>query len=256
PGRLVRSVEDMSRMAALTDGIRPADRTNWSITTISYYPFGAAIALALDLTLRGRSEGRVTLDDFMREMWQRYGKPGGARQGHVDRPYAVSDAEAVLADIAGDPALARDFFARYVQGRELADYARLLAPAGFVLRPAAPGRAWLGDLQLGAGGDGAAIATLVAPTWPIYAAGVDQFDEIRQLDGVRIGSMDDVENVLRRHTPGDRLTMVFVDRTGRPTAGTVTLAEDPHLRVVPMEAEGGALTAAQRAFRTRWLGPR
>ena len=51
-------------MAPFIDGGRPIDRTNWSNTVISYYPFGGAIALALDLSLRDRSDGRVSLDDL------------------------------------------------------------------------------------------------------------------------------------------------------------------------------------------------
>src|SRR5260221_8188855 len=64
-GRAVRSAEEMSRMAPFTDGGRTIDRTNWANTVISYYPFGGAIALALDLTLRERSDGKTTLDDYM-----------------------------------------------------------------------------------------------------------------------------------------------------------------------------------------------
>ena len=67
-------------MAAFIDGGRTIDRTNWSTTYTSYYPFGGAIALALDLTLREQTDGRVTLDDFMRAMWRKHGKPGGAAQ--------------------------------------------------------------------------------------------------------------------------------------------------------------------------------
>src|SRR5262249_34183891 len=44
PGHLVRSAEEMSRMAPFIDGGRTVDRTNWSTTVISYYPFGGAIA--------------------------------------------------------------------------------------------------------------------------------------------------------------------------------------------------------------------
>ena len=78
PARTVRSAEDMSRMAAFTDGSDALDRTNWPATYISYYDFGGAIALALDLTLRDRSAGRLTLDDYMRAMWRVHGKPGGS----------------------------------------------------------------------------------------------------------------------------------------------------------------------------------
>ncbi|MES1256151.1 MAG: M61 family peptidase, partial [Acidobacteriota bacterium] len=253
-GRLFRTPVEMSRLAPLTDGARPIDRTNWSISVTSYYQVGGALALALDLTLRARTDGRVNLDDFMRAMWRRYGKPGGAREGYVDAPYTLDDAEATLGEVSGDRTFASGFFARYVRGRELPDYAALVAPAGFVVRPAAPGRAWLGDVQLSAAGTGAAVVGLTAPTWPLYAAGLDEDDEIRRLDGARIVSMDDVSAVLRRHKPGDRVPMVFARRGGAVVTAAVTLVEDPRVEVVPVESAGGTLTTAQRAFRERWLG--
>ena len=251
-GRLVRSAEEMSRMAPFIDGGRAIDRTNWSTTVISYYPYGGAIALALDLTLRDRTDGRLSLDDFMQAMWNTYGKPGGSREGYVDHPYTITDAEATLAAVSGDRAFARDFFARYIQGHDVADYARLLARAGFTMRKRNPGRAWLGDLHLESR-SGARVASLVAPTWPIYSAGLDQDDELQQLDGQRMGGDGDITAVMQRHKPGDAVPVVFVDRTGVAKTGSVTLAEDPHTEVVPVES-GGTLTTAQNTFRERWLG--
>jgi len=253
-GRLVRSAEEMSRMAPFIDGGRTVDRTNWSTTIISYYPFGGAIALALDLTLRDRSDGRLSLDDFMRAMWRKYGKPGGGREGYVDHPYTNEDAEATLAEVSGEGgrAFARDFFGRYIEGHEVADYARLLSRAGFTVRKRNAGRAWLGDLHLESRG-GARVATLVAPTWPIYASGLDQDDELQQIDGQRINGDNDIASALARHKPGDIVQVVFVDRTGSARTARVTLAEDPDIEVVPAE-HGGTLTAAQKAFRDGWLG--
>ena len=251
-GRLVRSAEEMSRMAPFIDGGRAIDRTNWSTTVISYYPYGGAIALALDLTLRDRTDGRLSLDDFMQAMWNTYGKPGGSREGYVDHPYTIADVEATLAAVSGDRAFARDFFARYIQGHDVADYARLLARAGFTMRKRNPGRAWLGDLHLESR-SGARVASLVAPTWPIYSAGLDQDDELQQLDGQRMGGDGDITAVMQRHKPGDAVPVVFVDRTGVAKTGSVTLAEDPHTEVVPVES-GGTLTTAQKTFRERWLG--
>jgi predicted metalloprotease with PDZ domain len=138
-GQLPRSAEEVSRLAVFTDRT-DADPPAARIEVMSYYQLGSAIALALDLSLRQRSSGRLTLDDFMREMWRRYGKPGGVREGYVDRPYTAADAEATLAAVSGDAPFARDFFARYIQGRELADYRNLLAPAGLLVRPEARGR--------------------------------------------------------------------------------------------------------------------
>ena len=76
----------------------------------------------------------------MRALWQKHGKPGGQPPGYVDNPYTVADLKSALAAVSGDAAFADDFFARYIQGHEVVDYARLLARAGFVLRPAVPGR--------------------------------------------------------------------------------------------------------------------
>jgi predicted metalloprotease with PDZ domain len=254
PGRLVRSAEEMSRMAPFIDGGRTIDRTNWSTTIISYYPFGGAIALALDLTLRDRSNGHVSLDDFMRAMWRKFGKPGGSREGYVDRPYTIEDAEATLAEVSGDRAFAREFFGLYIQGHDVADYARLLSHAGFTVRRRNAGRAWLGDLRLESRGK-ARVAALVAPTWPIYASGLDQDDELQQIDGQRINGDSDVAAALARHKPGDSVQVVFVDRTGTARTARVTLAEDPAMEVVPAE-RGGTLTAAQKTFRDSWLGPK
>jgi predicted metalloprotease with PDZ domain len=256
PGRAARSAEEMSQMAGFIDGGTPADRTNWSNTVISYYPFGAAIALALDLTMREHSEGRIGLDDFMREMWRVHGKPGGMREGYVDRPYTMADVESRLAEVSGDRSFAHDFFARYIQGREVADYARLLARAGFVVRKQSPGRAWWGDLRVDAEGGRIFIAALVPAGSPAYVAGLEQDDELRQIDGTRIRTIEDVSGALQRHKPGDSVRVLYADRSGKEKNTSVTLAADPHLQVVPVEAAGEALTPGMRAFRDGWLASR
>jgi predicted metalloprotease with PDZ domain len=253
PARKLRTAEEMSRMAPFTDGGRPMDRTNWSTTFVSYYQFGGAIALALDLTLRERSGSRVTLDDYMRAMWRTHGKPGGSREGYVDRPYTIGDAEARLAEVAGDPAFARDFFARYIQGHEVADYARLVAQAGFELRKSNAGRAWWGDLRLEPRNAAVRVASPPAIDTPAYAGGLDVDDEVRQMDGTRMMSPEDISAMLRRHRPGDAISVVFVDRTGTEKQTSVTLREDPGMDLFPVERLGGALTPSQKAFRQRWL---
>jgi predicted metalloprotease with PDZ domain len=254
-GRRVRSAEQMSQMAPFIDGGRTVDRTNWSNTVISYYPFGGAIALAMDLALRDRSDGRLSLDDYMRAMWRRFGKPGGTREGLVDQPYTIADAEATLAEVAGDRAFAHDFFTRFIEGHDVADYARLLSRAGFVVRKRNAGHAWLGDLRLDFR-NGTRVAALVSPDWPIYAAGIDQDDELQQVDGQRITADGDLAAVLGRHKPGDLVSIAFVDRAGAAKTASVTLAENPHVEVIPVESTGTALTSAHQQFRDHWLKSR
>ena len=146
----------------------------------------------------------MSLDDFMQAMWKTYGKPGGSREGYVDHPYTIADAEATLAAVSGDKAFAREFFGRYIQGHDVADYSRLLSRAGFTMRKRNPGRAWLGDLRLESR-DGWRVAGLVAPTWPIYQAGLDEDDELQQVDGQKIAGAVDVATLIQRHKPGDTI---------------------------------------------------
>jgi predicted metalloprotease with PDZ domain len=253
PGRSLRSAEDMSRMAPFVDGGTTVDRTNWSTSYISYYWYGGAIALALDLTLRHQTDSAVTLDHFMQAMWRVHGKPGGVLEGFVDHPYSPDDVEARLAEVSGDPAFAHDFFSRYIRGREAPDYTALLAHAGFVVRKRNPGRAWWGDLRLEPRGGQLTIAGLVAINSPAYAAGLEQDDELHSVEATRIRSAEDLSAALQRVKPGDAVRVGYSDRTGMEKTTTVTFAEDPHLEVLPVEAAEGSVTSAQRAFRSRWL---
>jgi predicted metalloprotease with PDZ domain len=253
PGRALRSAEEMSRMAPFIDGGRTMDRTNWTNTVISYYPFGGAIALALDLTLRDRSDNRITLDDFMREMWRVHGKPGGTREGYVDKPYTTDDAQARLAAVSGDAGFAKNFFDRYVRGHDVVDYARLLQRAGMALARRDADRAWLGDIRLDARGDGLRVSGVVPANSPAYAAGIDQDDTLTQLAGERVSTPDAVNTVLNRHRPGERISIAYIDRAGATRSATIVLAENPHVDVVPAENAGSSLSAAQKTFRDRWL---
>ena len=191
----------------------------------------------------------MSLDDFMRAMWRTYGKPGGSREGYVDHPYTIADAEATLAEVSGDRAFARDFFARYIQGHDVADYARLLAARRLRRAQAQPGTR-VARRPAPRIARRRARRALVAPTWPIYAAGLDQDDELQQVDGQRINGDGDVAAVLQRHKPGDTVPIVFVDRTGVAKTASVTLAEDPHIEVVPVETARRADAGAESVSRS------
>jgi predicted metalloprotease with PDZ domain len=247
-GRQFRSAVDMSRMAPFVDAARAVDRTNFSTTFISYYSYGGAIALGLDLALRDRTDGKVTLDDFMRAMWRTYGAPGGSAPGLVGHPYSLTDVRDRLADVSGDGAFATDFVNRFIAGTEVVDYPRLFARAGVVWRPRAPGHAWLGDLPVD---QQMRIAELVAPGSPAYEAGLEQDDVITGLNGKDITTPRAFQEILRAAKPGDRMSIAFTRRDG-PRTATVVLTEDPSVEVVPMDAP----SAAQKAFRDKWLGSR
>jgi predicted metalloprotease with PDZ domain len=253
PARQIRSAVDMSRMAPFVDAASAIDATNFDVSFVSYYTWGAAIGLALDLSLRDLTGGRVTLDDFMRAMWREHGRPGGSAPGLVARPYTLRDARDRLAEVGGDRGFADAFFEKYVEGRQAADYARLLGRAGLVLRRRNAGRAWMGGLALEPHARGLRIERLVGWTTPAYAAGLEKDDVLISLDGRAVVSAQDVAGVLAARKPGDTIDVRFL-RRGQPAGGRIALVEDPTLEVFARETAGGTITPEERSFRSAWLG--
>ena len=253
PARHFRSAVAMSQHAPFTDAARAIDPTNFSTTFVSYYTYGAAIALALDLSLRDKSAGKITLDDYMRAMWRVHGKPGGEQPGLVAKPYTLKDARDRLAEVSGDRAFADDFFDRYVEGREAADYAKLMLRAGYVFRKRAAGTAWYGPPNLvDANGT---VTGLTGWGTPLYDAGLDQGDVIVDVGGKSMAA-GVLQSALKTRKPGDSLTVTYKRRNGVTGQATIELKEDPSIEIVPIESTGTSLTAEQKSFRDAWLGSR
>jgi predicted metalloprotease with PDZ domain len=250
PGRRFFSAVEMSQQAPFTDAAVSIDPQNKGNTFISYYPFGQAIALALDLTLRARGK---TLDLYMQEMWRTHGVL--QRNLAPVRPYTMADAEAALSRVSGDAAFARDFFARYIAGRDAAPYAELLRMGGFVLRPARPSSAWVGDAQLRYEGGKALVLAPTAVGTPLYVAGVDRNDRIVSIDGRPLQSAAELTAALAARSAGETVPIVFESR-GRTIEARLTLAADPRIEIVPFEAAGEPVTDAIRAVRASWLDGR
>jgi predicted metalloprotease with PDZ domain len=251
PGRQLRSAVEMSRLAPFVDSFASVDQTNFSNTYISYYTWGAALGAGLDLSLRERTEGKVTLDHFMRALWERFGRPGAAVPGHVAMPYTLDDLKTVLGGVAGDDAFAQDFFARYIEGREIPDYARLLARAGLLLKTNT-GRPFAGALTLQDDPAGVRIVADVPYNSPAFQAGLERDDVLVTVGGTKVMRTADVEKLIAARKPGEPLPVVY-ERQGVRTSTALKLAEDPRLEVVPFEDAGQSVSDAQRRFRDAWL---
>ncbi|MCU6455330.1 PDZ domain-containing protein [Sphingomonas sp. A2-49] len=243
-GRRYGGPEEMSLRAPFVDAAKAIDPVNPSIF-VSYYPYGAIVALALDLQLRQRYPG-VSLDEYMRHLW--------TTRGDGERPYTPADLERALAETTHDPAFAKTFFDGSVHAGGLPDYAPLLAQAGLTLRPADAVRGWLG---LGLGFDGASGTVTVSdppsPAAPAYAAGIERGDTILALDGAPVTDVAAAQAMLANRKPGDRVAIRWQQRGIRRDA-TLRFAADPRLEIVRSETLGTAVTPAQMAFRTAWLG--
>jgi predicted metalloprotease with PDZ domain len=245
PGRGFFSPVEMSMQAPFVDAAVSIDPTNRANTYISYYTWGAALGLGLDLTLRTRFPG-VTLDDYMRAMWTAYGKP--------EIPYTRADLRNTLGTVTGDRAFAEDFFRRYVEGREVVDYERLLGTAGLLLRRASPGRAFMGlALEYREGRAVVSAPPLVGT--PAYRAGLERGDTVLSVDGRPLASAEDFTALMAARRPGEGVAVEWMQR-GERRSERLTLAENPSFEVVTYEKAGLPVTDAMRAFRERWLGPK
>jgi len=243
PGRRYHSAAGMSLLAPLVDAATSIDPTNFGNTFISYYQWGEAIAIGLDLTLRTRFDR--TLDDYMRAMWKKYGKTG--------TPYDMDDLRTTLGEVAGDPAWADEFFGRYIMGHEVVDYAGLLSHAGLLLRPARPDRPWLGYFGLDYGDKGAELTGGTLVGQPLYEADLDRGDLILTIDGTPMTDADAFESVRGRHRVGDTVEVTFRSR-GREHTATVRFDADPTLELVTYESAGREATSGMLRLREAWVG--
>ncbi|HEX5069285.1 MAG TPA: hypothetical protein VFV78_03645 [Vicinamibacterales bacterium] len=248
--RQIRSAVQMSEHAAFADASTSIDRNDRSRTFISYYDFGAAVALALDLSIRDKSAGAASLDDFMRLLWQRFGKSADVRPGYVGRPYSLADLRTVLADLTKDRAFANEFFDKYVEGREAADYAALLARAGYSLHVRFPDRGWVGNLQTQARNGGLAVTALAPFGTPVYDAGIDLGDTIMTIDGEAATAA--AWAALSTRKPGDPVPLTIRRRDGKTVSVTLAIKPDPTV-IIDDLAVSGALTPEQKAFREAWV---
>jgi predicted metalloprotease with PDZ domain len=253
-GRRVRFAPEMSRLAPFVDAACSVDPTNWGNTYLSYYTFGAAIGLGLDLELRDRTNGKVSLDDYMRALWTKFGKTPSA-PGTVATPYTAADLQETLAEVSGSVSFAREFFERYVDGPELVEYGMLLKRMGLIWKPLHPGRAWMGELPMMSGGDGVRITGAAPMGTPAYDAGFGEGDVLVGIGNKPVRSSADVTAIIEAAKPGDRLEAAYL-RHGQPRTATIALRGHPTRTLVTRESAGETPTPDELAMRAAWLGSR
>jgi predicted metalloprotease with PDZ domain len=244
PGREVFSLADMSRRAAFVDGASSIDPQNQANVYISYYTYGRAVALGIDLEIRARFPGK-SLDDWMRTMWRKH--------PDVNVPYTAQDLEGTLGETTGNEPFAREIFQRHINSTEPMDYAALLAPAGYVLRPASPDKAWWGTPPMSFSDRGIDIIGPSLRGSPLYLAGLDRGDRIVEVDGKIVKTRRDVDDLAASHKPGDRSQLTVETRAGRKQI-QLTWAVAPDVELAPFEKAGRPVTPEIKAFRAAWLG--
>jgi predicted metalloprotease with PDZ domain len=219
PGRDHRNAIEMSQQAPFVDAATANDPNNFGNTFVSYYPYGATIGLALDLTLRERGH---TLDEVMQLIWQRYGK--------TEIPYHIRDLQLALGEVVGDQAWAKDWFARYVYKSELPDLGGLMDNYGFIVESAKPDSVGFMGFRLRDNDGEMTVRGSVAENSPLYAAGLDQGSIITNLNGQPVTSQDSWDAIVRGLEVGKTYEIGF-QQLGQEKTGRFTASVSPQMKV-------------------------
>jgi predicted metalloprotease with PDZ domain len=242
--RLKQSVADSSFDAWIKYYRQDENAPN---SVVSYYQKGSLVGLALDLTLRAETKGRVSLDDVMRALWRRARDDGDGYAG-VDEDEFVEVAERV-----SGLALERRL-REWTEGTRDPDFAPLLATFGvhFGARPAvdAPHFALLGVKTASSGTD--CRLAHVFDGSPARRAGLSANDVLVALDGLRV-TPSNLDGLLARYAAGD-VVECLAFRRDELMRFEVRLATQPPLKYA-LTAEDKAPKAAQR-LKAGWLGQR
>ncbi|MAM19820.1 MAG: PDZ domain-containing protein [Christiangramia sp.] len=173
---------EMSNQAPFVDAATSVDPTNRENMFISYYSYGSVLGLALDLSLR---EKELNLDDFMKKMWNKYGK--------TEVAYDVEDIQQTLSDYAGKE-FADNFFNKYIYKSEMPNYQELLSSVGVKLEqknddPYFGARLTTKDSTVYISGN-------TVKGSPAYEAGLDKGDEIVSVNGKIVTSEEEIQEMM------------------------------------------------------------
>jgi predicted metalloprotease with PDZ domain len=248
PGGHLMSAEDSSLSAPFLDDAPHAQRTNLANTSISYYSKGELIGLVLDLMIRGKTNGKASLDDVMRRMYDEfYIKSPNASYYLRGRGYITEDFERFASEIGGLD-LSR-FFGYYVRGVGVLPYEEAFASVGLSLvreqarQPfnAGIGIAWEDKDRLTIG--------VVRPQSPAEEAGLEEGDEIISLGKKNI-SRENFLVSLSRFKQGDRVP-ITIKRDRHTIQATLVLGAPERFEYRITERKDA--TPEQKALRAAWL---
>ena len=236
PGRHVQSVAQSS-FDTWVKYYRADENTPNS--TISYYPKGSLVALALDLTLR--TEGRGTLDDVMRALW-------AASQGG---PIDEAQIAAALAHVGGR-SYAKEL-AAWVHGTDDLPLQTLLERAGVEWGTEAASLAQAEALRVSESALTGVKISHVLRGGAAEAAGFAPGDELLAVDGWRVRRLDDALRLLTAAAAAPLL----VARDQRVLTLSLVLPGEaapagPSPGAITLKAAGAPAKAAA-ALRKAWL---
>ncbi|AKG20462.1 M61 family metallopeptidase [Calothrix sp. 336/3] len=171
PGRLVQPLSESS-FDAWIKLYRPD--ANSGNSQMSYYLKGEMVSLLLDLRIRAKHQNQRSLDDVMRQMWQKFGKN--------EIGYTSYELQSVIESVAEEDL--SDFFARYLHSTEELPFNEYLAPFGLELVAETCKEPFLG-IRVSTENTREMIK-FVEFASPAQLAGIDAGDELLAINGIKV----------------------------------------------------------------------
>ena len=236
PGRSFFNPIEMSYQAPFVDAATSVDPVNRGNTFISYYSYGSALGLALDLALRNE-KGNLTLDGYMKSVWKTYGKN--------EKPYTIDNLNKALNKYAGK--LFGDyFFSSFIYKSAMPNYTPLFKKVGVTLTQDSK------KVFLGVSTSNGVVRNNAQIGSPAYKAGINSGDKIIAIDNHVVSDRNSVKSILSTYKIGDKATIQFSRYNVLKTA-SVTLIKDSRYTIMTYEKAGLEATPEMLKNRKEWL---
>jgi predicted metalloprotease with PDZ domain len=247
-GSRLMSAEESSMSAPFIDDAAHVQLTNLQNTSISYYPKGQLIALVMDLLVRGRTKGKVSLDDVMRDMYEElYLKSPNSSYYLRGRGYQPEDLERIASRRAGFDL--GDFFKRHVRDVEVLPYEEAFGYVGLRLVKTQAKEPFDAGMWVTFEDPREGVIENVRNNSPAEDAGLQSQDTIVSLGGKEV-KKDSWLKALARYKTGDSVPVVV--RRDRRTIKTNIVLGQPERFDYRIEGRSDA-SAEQKALRAAWL---
>jgi predicted metalloprotease with PDZ domain len=246
PGVQLMSAVDASLAAPFIDSAVHRQQTNLSNTSVTYYIKGELLGVVMDLTIRGRTNGRQSLDDVLRQMYDElYVKAPNASYYLKGRGYTEEDFVRVMSQVSRTDM--QSFYDRHIQGVEPLPYDAAFAVVGLRLVKI-PEDTMSTGIVIERTGAGLRLAAL--PTSGAAArSGLQQGDQLVSIGGSLV-TRANWQAALERYKPGDRVK-VQVERYGRTVDVELVIAEPDRFSYRLEELPD--VSAETRRLRASWL---
>lgn len=248
PGSRLMSAEESSLSAPFIDDAPHAQRTNLANTAISYYPKGELLAFVLDLLMRGKSQGRVSLDDVMRRMYQEFYLQSPNNSYYLrGRGYKTEEFERVAATVSGLDL--SDFFKRHVRGVEVPPYDQALAYVGLKLVREPVTARYDAGISLEREDQSSMAIEVIRPGSAAENAGLQVGDTIISIGGTNV-TRESWIKTLSRYREGERVN-IALRRNRDKIEISLRIGQPEHIEFRIEEMKDAPAEA--RALRAAWL---